>query len=139
MTREITSASLQRLLGIGQSVLNDLAKRGIIVRGTKRGSYALEPSVVGYCSHLREIAAGRGGDVRGRAGKAWQPASRSRRSQGRTDARRTVNASDVEKQWTGKMRNSQPHLEHARPRALAAARTERAHHGAMRHADRACG
>ena len=103
--REITSASLQRLLGIGQSVLNDLAKRGIIVRGTKRGSYALEPSVVGYCSHLREIAAGRGGDAggdaRARLGSEQADLAEAKAARMRGE---TVNASDVEKQWTGKMR-----------------------------------
>ena len=88
MDREITSASLQRLLGIGQSVLNDLAKRGIIVRGTKRGSYALEPSVVGYCSHLREIAAGRGGDAGGDARARLGSAQADLAEAGRTDARR---------------------------------------------------
>jgi phage terminase Nu1 subunit (DNA packaging protein) len=105
MDREITSASLQRLLGIGQSVLNDLAKRGIIVRGTKRGSYALEPSVVGYCSHLREIAAGRGGDAGGdaRAGLGSAQADLAEAKAARMRGE-TVNASDVEKQWTGKMR-----------------------------------
>jgi len=98
MDREITSASLQRLLGIGQSVLNDLAKRGIIVRGTKRGSYAL-------CSHLREIAAGRGGDAggdaRARLGSAQADLAEAKAARMRGE---TVNASDVEKQWTGKMR-----------------------------------
>jgi hypothetical protein len=37
---EVTSAALQRLLGINKSVLNDLAKRGIVLRGKKRGSCA---------------------------------------------------------------------------------------------------
>jgi hypothetical protein len=43
------------------SVLNDLAKRGIVKRGERKGTYALQASVSGYCQHLREQAAGRGG------------------------------------------------------------------------------
>ena len=50
---------LQRLLGINKSVLSELAAKGIVTRGKKRGSYAIE-SVMGYRQHLREIAAGRG-------------------------------------------------------------------------------
>ena len=43
--------------------LNDLAKRGIVVRGERKGSYDLQASVSSYCKHLREMAAGRGGDA----------------------------------------------------------------------------
>jgi len=74
MKAEIASAALQRLLGINKSVLGELAQKGIIVRGEKRGSYALQASVSCYCEHLREQAAGRGGeagaDVRARLGAA---------------------------------------------------------------------
>jgi hypothetical protein len=35
-----------------------LAKREIIVKGMKRGSWLLQPSVAGYVRHLREQAAG---------------------------------------------------------------------------------
>jgi len=35
---------------VNRTALNDLVKRGIVQRGEKRGSYALEPSVVGYCA-----------------------------------------------------------------------------------------
>ena len=60
MDSEITSAALQRLLGIGKLALNDLAKRGIVHRGERKGSYLVEPPVASYCQHLREQAAGRG-------------------------------------------------------------------------------
>ena len=36
---EVTAASLCRLLGITRNTLSDLAKRGIVVKGEKRGSY----------------------------------------------------------------------------------------------------
>jgi CBS domain-containing protein len=37
----ITSAKLQALLGVGKVALNDLAKRGIVKRGERKGTYAL--------------------------------------------------------------------------------------------------
>lgn len=63
MDGEITSTSLQCLLGIGKSVLSDLVADGIVVRGEKRGTYKLEASVSRYCAHLRSMAAGRGGEA----------------------------------------------------------------------------
>ena len=50
MNPDIASADLQRLFGVNRTALNDLVKRGIAQRGEKRGSHALEPSVVGYCA-----------------------------------------------------------------------------------------
>jgi phage terminase Nu1 subunit (DNA packaging protein) len=50
---EVTAASLCRLLGVTRNTLSDLSKRGIVVKGEKRGSYLLQPSVTGYCQHLR--------------------------------------------------------------------------------------
>ena len=74
MSDEIASAELQRLLGINKSALSEFAQDGIVVRGEKRGTYKLEASVSGYCQHLREQAAGRGGEdgasVRARLGAA---------------------------------------------------------------------
>ena len=63
MDNQLSSAEMQRLLGVNRTALNDLAKRGIVVRGEKRGTYDLEASVSGYCNHLRAMAAGRGGDA----------------------------------------------------------------------------
>ena len=59
MDTDITSGAFQRLIGVGKVALNDLANRGVVIRGSKRGTYALEPSVAGYCAHLREQASGR--------------------------------------------------------------------------------
>ena len=47
MDSEITSAALQRLLGINKSVLSDLVAREIVKPGRKRGSYMLGASVSG--------------------------------------------------------------------------------------------
>ena len=74
MDTDIASGALQSLIGVGKVALNDLAGRGVVVRGTKRGTYKLQASVNGYCQHLREQAAGRGGeagaDARARLGAA---------------------------------------------------------------------
>jgi phage terminase Nu1 subunit (DNA packaging protein) len=58
-----TTAELARLFDTTAKTIADLGKRGIIVRGDKRGRWQLEPSVSGYVRHLREEAAGRGGDA----------------------------------------------------------------------------
>jgi hypothetical protein len=41
-----------RLLGVGKPALSELAVRGIVHRGEKRGTYLLEGSVSGYCRYL---------------------------------------------------------------------------------------
>ena len=71
---------MQKLLGIGKVALNDLAKRGIAVRGEKRGTYRIE-TITRYCEHLRKTSAGRGGEA---AEEIGQAASRSSRGKGRT-------------------------------------------------------
>jgi len=43
---EITSASMQRLLGVNKSVLNDLVKHGIVQHGKKRGCTGMPPAGV---------------------------------------------------------------------------------------------
>ena len=55
---EVTAASLCRLLGVTRNTLSDLAKRGIVVKGEKRGSYLLQPSVTQYCQYLRAQGVG---------------------------------------------------------------------------------
>jgi DNA-binding GntR family transcriptional regulator len=47
MDSEITSGA--RLIGVNKVTLNDLAKRGIVVRGERKGTYLVEPSVASYC------------------------------------------------------------------------------------------
>ena len=48
----VTGPELARWLGVSGKVIYDLAKAGIIERAAG-GLYALEPSVRGYCEHLR--------------------------------------------------------------------------------------
>lgn len=105
MKDEIASAALQRLLGINKSVLGELAQKGIIVRGEKRGSYALQASVSCYCQHLREQAAGRGGeagaDVRARLGAAQADLAAEKVKAMRGE---TLPTTEVEALWTSKLR-----------------------------------
>jgi hypothetical protein len=42
MGNTISTAALQRLLGVGKPALSELAVRGIVHRGEKRGTYLLE-------------------------------------------------------------------------------------------------
>jgi hypothetical protein len=53
MEREVTAAELQKLIGVNKVALADLAKRAVIVRGDKRGTYTVE-SVTSYCQASRE-------------------------------------------------------------------------------------
>jgi hypothetical protein len=55
-----STAALQRLLGVSKPALTELAARGIVQRGERRGTYRLKALVTGYCAHLREQASARG-------------------------------------------------------------------------------
>jgi phage terminase Nu1 subunit (DNA packaging protein) len=104
MSDEVKSSALQRLLGINKSVLNELAEQGIAMRGEKRGTYRME-TVTRYCAHLREQAAGRGGEAgasaRERLGAAQATLAEVRAAQ---LAGETVPKAEVEKHWTAKLR-----------------------------------
>lgn len=71
---EIATGELAELFDVTAKTIADLARRGIIVSAGKRGRWLLQPSVSGYVRHLREEAAGRGGeagaDVRARLASA---------------------------------------------------------------------
>jgi phage terminase Nu1 subunit (DNA packaging protein) len=60
MGDEVTMRAHANMRGVSKQTISELAKRDIIVRGKKRGNYRLEASVIGYCRHLREQAAGAG-------------------------------------------------------------------------------
>lgn len=105
MDNELSSSAMQRLLGIGKVALNELAKAGIVKRGDKKGTYALEASVTGYCRHLREQAAGRGGEAgqtaRERLGSAQAALAEAKAAQIRGE---TVAVAEVEQFWRGKLK-----------------------------------
>jgi phage terminase Nu1 subunit (DNA packaging protein) len=75
------------------------------VKGKKRGSWLLHPSVAGYVRHLREQAAGRGGDigadVRARLGAAQATLTETKAKQ---LAGELVEASEVEAFWRSKLK-----------------------------------
>jgi phage terminase Nu1 subunit (DNA packaging protein) len=106
MEIEITSGAMQRLLGIGKGGTNDLARRGIFVRGKGKGTYAVEASVGGYCHHLREMTAGRGGEAgttaRERLGTAQATLAEVKEKQ---LAGELVEAAEVEAKWTSACRS----------------------------------
>lgn len=97
---------MQKLLGVNKVALNDLAKRGIVKRGRKNGTYVLESSVRAYCKHLRSMAAGRGGEAaasaRERLGQAQAALAEVKAQQ---LAGELIKASEVEKVWTSKLRS----------------------------------
>lgn len=105
MEQEIAAADLMRLLGVNKVSLADLAKRGIAVRGKKRGCSLLEESVGRYCQHLREVAAGRGGEAgttaRERLGQAQANLTETK---ARQLAGELVEASEVETLWRTKLK-----------------------------------
>jgi hypothetical protein len=68
MDNTISTAALQWLIGLGKPALTELVVRGIVQRGDKRGTFVLGVSVSGYCKHLRDMAAGRGGEAGASAG-----------------------------------------------------------------------
>jgi phage terminase Nu1 subunit (DNA packaging protein) len=84
--------------------VTDVAKRGI-QRGERKGTYLVEQSVASYCQHLREQAAGRGGetgaDVRARLGAAQADlaAEKVKAMRGKT-----LPTAEVEALWTRKLR-----------------------------------
>ena len=104
MDSEFTSADLCDLLRLSRQSLAVLVEKGIVVRGEKRGRYKLE-SVPRYCEHLREQAAGRGGEVgasaRERLGQAQAALAEAKAAQIRGE---TVPVADVEQFWRGKLR-----------------------------------
>jgi phage terminase Nu1 subunit (DNA packaging protein) len=52
-----TQALFGSLVGISQQAVSDAALRGVLEPGATLGQW-----LIGYCGHLRDVAAGRGGD-----------------------------------------------------------------------------
>lgn len=105
MHNEITTAQLAKLFDTTPKTIADLAKRGIIVSAGNRGRWQLEPSVTGYVKHLREEAAGRGGDAgadaRARLGAAQATLAETK---AKKLAGELVEVSDVEAKWSATCR-----------------------------------
>ena len=101
---EVSRERLVRIFGITPRAVNDLEARAIIPK-IYHGTYDLDLCVMGYVSHLREIAAGRGGEE---AGKSLAT-ERARLAKEQADAHELKNAKlrgdllsaeDVGREWT---------------------------------------
>lgn len=57
LAQPMTQAEFGELIGISQPVVCDLVSRGVLAPGASAGAWLLA-----YCSHIRLMAAGRGGD-----------------------------------------------------------------------------
>jgi phage terminase Nu1 subunit (DNA packaging protein) len=100
----VTTNQLGRLFGVTPKVIAKLAKRKIIEKSEKRGSWLLQPSVTAYCEHLRVDAAVRGGqaaEARAKLSEAQAELANTRAAKMRGEL---VDASDVEKLWISKLR-----------------------------------
>lgn len=53
----ITQQQFGELIGVSQQAVSDLARRGVLAEGETAAEWLLA-----YCDHLREVAAGRGGE-----------------------------------------------------------------------------
>ena len=102
---EITTGGLARLFDTTPKTIGELAKRAIIMSAGKRGRWQLEPSVGGYVRHLREVAAGRGGNdggqVRARPGAAQADLAEAKAAKLRGEL---VEADAVEAKWSSACR-----------------------------------
>ena len=59
---EVNAATLGVWLGVSDRTIRELAAKGTVTKAAKRGRYQLQASVKAYATHLREVAAGRGGE-----------------------------------------------------------------------------
>lgn len=100
----VSTRDLAALLGVSTRTITDLAAREIVIKA-ERGRYNLEASVTAYCNHLREVAAGRGGEQ----GVLDLTIERARLAKEQADAQELKNAvtrgellpaSDVEREWS---------------------------------------
>lgn len=97
-------------LDVSDRTVRDLASEGIAVR-TKVGRYDVQASVINHIRHLREIAAGRGGQAQ----VLDLTAERARESKERADnlalknaelRGELVSAVDVEREWSDILRTT---------------------------------
>jgi terminase small subunit / prophage DNA-packing protein len=103
LAETISGPDLAALLNLSISKITDLARHGMLVRA-KRGQYELQRSVAQYVTHLREVAAGRGGEAVG----ATLASERTRLAREQADAQALKNrkakgemldAIEVEREW----------------------------------------
>jgi phage terminase Nu1 subunit (DNA packaging protein) len=107
MSETATTTELAALFGITTRAVRDLAASGVIPRAG-RGRHPMPAAVTAYISHLRQVAAGRGGD-----GSGALTAERARQAREAADnlalknaalRRDLVPAAEVEARLTGVFR-----------------------------------
>jgi phage terminase Nu1 subunit (DNA packaging protein) len=105
MDDTVSSTELQQLLQVNSGMLATLARDGTVQRAKARGWYLLGPSVQGYVKKLREDAYGRG-DSKAREARTDLGRAQAKLAQLKADqlAGRLVEAAEVEKTWTLKLR-----------------------------------
>jgi terminase small subunit / prophage DNA-packing protein len=105
----VTVTVLADLFGVDRRTVNNLTKRGILVR--KARGYPLPENTRRYCDHLRKLATGRGGE----GAIATQTAHRARLAKAQADqlelklaAQRgeVLDAGQVEATWSGIVRDT---------------------------------
>lgn len=106
---EVTASRLATLLGLSQRAVLDLAARDVIKRGVTRGGYRLAESIHSYCSHLRKLAQGQGGEAAiAEAAKQRAALSKAQAELAKAKAERmkgeVVPVTDVQREWTGRLR-----------------------------------
>lgn len=104
---EISRNHLASVFGVSTRTVNDLETRGIIVK-FGFDTYDQSKCTTAYCNHLREIAAGRGGEAAGQS----LVSERARLAKQQADAHEIKNAKlrgdllaadDVAREWTAIM------------------------------------
>lgn len=104
----VDAETLAKFTKLSDRKVRDLAQNGIMVKVSK-DRYDLAASLVGYCNHLRTVAAGRGGEEaqlrltqeRARLAKeqADSVALKNAKEQGEL-----VPADEIEREWSGILR-----------------------------------
>lgn len=103
MVEKIAGRALAQLIGVHERTIRDLADAGHVVKLGK-ATYDRDASILAYCTHLRETAAGRGGA----AGVATLTAERARLAREQADSAALKNAAargdmiaaaDVKAKW----------------------------------------
>lgn len=110
----VSARELAEWLGISDRSVRLAADRETVAR-VNRGAYALKASVQRYCAHLREVAAGRGGEQgvmdlaqqRARLAKEQADAVEMKNDQLRGGL---VRADEVERTWSDILRGVQAHM-----------------------------
>lgn len=90
-------------LGLSARSITDLAQRGIAIK-TGRSQYDLPATVARYAAHLREVAAGRGGedqvlDLTAERARLAKEQADGQEIKNARDRRELLAASDVEREW----------------------------------------